>query len=41
MKTLIIDYKDEGKKISTYLTSIYPNLNVNHVYKALRKRILN
>ena len=38
MKTLIIDYKDEGKKISTYLTSIYPNLNVNHVYKALRKK---
>ena len=38
MKTLIIDYKDEGKKISTYLTSIYPNLNVNHLYKALRKK---
>lgn len=38
MKTLIIDYKDEGKKISTYLTSIYSNLNVNHVYKALRKK---
>lgn len=38
MKTLIVDYKDDGKKLSTYLTSIFPNLNVNNVYKALRKK---
>ncbi len=38
MKTLIVDYKDDGKKLSTYLTSVFPNLNVNNVYKALRKK---
>lgn len=38
MVTLNIDYKDDGKKISTYLTSVFPKLNVNAVYKALRKK---
>lgn len=38
MRTLIVDYKDDGKKLSTYLTSVFPNLNVNNVYKALRKK---
>ncbi len=38
MKTLNVDYKDDGKKISTFLTSIYPELNINAVYKALRKK---
>ena len=38
MKTLKVDYNGDGKKISTYLTSMFPNLNVNAVYKALRKK---
>lgn len=38
MKTLNVDYKDDGKKISTFLTSLYPELNINAVYKALRKK---
>lgn len=38
MKTLNIDFKDDGKKISTFLTSIFPHLNVNAVYRALRKK---
>lgn len=38
MRTLKVDYNGDGKKISTYLTSMFPNLNVNAVYKALRKK---
>ena len=38
MKKLVIDYNNDGKKVSTFLTHIFPNLNVNHVYKALRKK---
>ncbi len=38
MKTLKVDYNGDGKKISTYLTSMFPSLNVNAVYKALRKK---
>lgn len=38
MKTLIIESKYTGKNLITYLTTIFPNLNVNSIYKALRKK---
>ncbi len=38
MKTIIVDYNGDGKKIGTYLTSVFPSLNINAVYKALRKK---
>ena len=38
MKTLTVNYNDDGKKLSTYITSIFPNLNINTFYKALRKK---
>ena len=38
MKTLIVEPKYSGKNLITYLTTIFPNLNVNSIYKALRKK---
>lgn len=38
MKTLNILEKDEGKKLATFLTSVFPSLTINNVYKALRKK---
>ena len=38
MKRLVVENKDDGKKLSTYLTGIYPKLNINVVYKTLRKK---
>ena len=38
MKTLTVEPKYFGKNLITYLTTIFPNLNVNSVYKALRKK---
>ena len=38
MKSLIVDYNDDDKNLITYLTSKFPNLNVNAVYKALRNK---
>lgn len=38
MKTLNVEYNDDGKKLSTYLTSQFPHLNINALYKALRKK---
>ena len=38
MKTLIVEPKYTGKNLITYLTTIFPNLNVNTIYKALRKK---
>ena len=38
MKTLKIDYNDDGKKLITYLTSTFPNLSINAIYKSLRKK---
>ncbi len=38
MKKLTIDYNDDGKKLSTYLTNKFPDLNINAIYKALRKK---
>lgn len=38
MKNLNVDFKDDGKSLTTYLTTIFPNLNINAIYKALRKK---
>ncbi len=38
MKTLNVEYKDDGKKLTTFLTSVFPELNINQVYKTLRKK---
>lgn len=38
MKSLIVSYEDDEKNLITYLTSKYPSLNVNAIYKALRKK---
>lgn len=38
MKTVIVESKYSGKNLITYLTTIFPNLNVNSVYKTLRKK---
>lgn len=38
MKKLLVEYEDSGKKLTTFLTAKYPKLNVNSVYKALRKK---
>ena len=38
MKTVVVESKYSGKNLITYLTTIFPNLNVNSFYKALRKK---
>ena len=38
MKKLKIDSSNNGKKIITYLSSTFPNLKLNTIYKALRKK---
>ena len=38
MLSLKVDKKNDGKKLITYITSLYPNLNVNTLYKSLRKK---
>ena len=38
MKNLKVDYKNDGKKLTTYLTGVFPKLSINAVYKALRKK---
>ena len=38
MKTIKVEDKDSGKKLITYLNKIYPDLKVNSIYKALRKK---
>ncbi len=38
MVSLNVDYVDDGKKITTFITSKYPELNINNLYKALRKK---
>ena len=38
MQVIKVDEKDKGKKLSTYLTSLFPNLKINTLYKALRKK---
>lgn len=40
MKSLKVESKDDGKKITTYLTNQFPQLNINFLYKALRKKDL-
>lgn len=38
MVSLHVDLNDDGKKITTFVTSKFPKLNINNLYKALRKR---
>lgn len=38
MKSLIVSFEDNEKNLITYLTSKFPNLNVNAIYKAIRKK---
>lgn len=38
MKTIKVQYSDDGKKLNTFLTSQFPNLNINTIYKTLRKK---
>ena len=38
MKTLIIDNKNNGKKLNSVLLKEFPNLSINSIYKALRKK---
>lgn len=38
MKTLVINNKNDGKKLNTVLLKEYPNLKMSTLYKALRKK---
>lgn len=38
MRTLIINNKNDGKKLNNILLKEFPNLSINSVYKALRKK---
>lgn len=38
MQKFIVESKDNGKKLNTLITSKYPKLNVNNLYKALRQK---
>ena len=38
MKTLIVDSKNDGKKLNSVLLSEFPALSMNSIYKALRKK---
>lgn len=38
MRTLIINNKNDGKKLNNILLKEFPNLSINSIYKALRKK---
>ena len=38
MKTIIVDQNGNNKNLITYLTNLFPSLNINSIYKALRKK---
>ena len=38
MKQIIVDKTNSGKKLNTYITSVFPDLNINVLFKALRKK---
>lgn len=38
MKTITVKPNNGGKKLTTFLTSYFPSLNINYIYKALRKK---
>lgn len=38
MKSIIVSKNSDGKKLSTYITSVFPKVNINNIYKALRKK---
>ena len=38
MKEIIVTNKDDNKKLITFLSSTFPHLKLNNIYKALRKK---
>ena len=38
MKSITVNKNGDGKKLSTYITSVFPKVNINNIYKALRKK---
>ncbi len=38
MRTLIVNNKNDGKKLNSVLLKEFPNLSINSIYKALRKK---
>ena len=38
MKELVVESKNDNKKLITYLSSTFPHLKLNNIYKALRKK---
>ena len=38
MKKLIVDKKNDNKKLNTFILSSFPNLKSNTLYKALRQK---
>lgn len=38
MKEIVVKSKDDNKKLITYLSSTFPHLKLNNIYKALRKK---
>lgn len=38
MQKIKVEEKDDGKKLTTFLTTKYSKLNINNVYKALRQK---
>lgn len=38
MRTLIVNNKNDGKKLNSILLKEFPNLSINSIYKALRKK---
>ena len=38
MRSLVVDKKYDNKKLNTFILDSFPNLNINILYKALRKK---
>lgn len=38
MKSITVTKNGDEKKLSTYITSVFPKVNINNIYKALRKK---
>lgn len=38
MQRIIVEQKDAGKKLTTYLTTVYPKLKINFLQRALRQK---
>ena len=40
MKKLTVDFKNDNKKLITFLNSEFPKLSTNTIYKTLRKKYI-